>query len=85
MVELKLYVSDVDYDAAIKALSGGGVAGAAVAIAAMALSDEAKEDYAVKYINANSRKLESMLETAAAKQGIHLRISGAQATITEEQ
>lgn len=84
MVELKLYVSDVDYDAAVKALSGGGMAGAAIAMAAKAMADSAKEEFAVKYINNNSRKLESMLETAAAKQGIHLRISGAQATITEE-
>lgn len=84
MVELKLYVSDVDYDAAIKSLSGGGMAGAAVAMAAKALSDDAKEEFAVKYINSNARKLESMLETAAAKQGVHLRISGAQAAITDK-
>lgn len=81
MVELKLCVSDVDYDAAIKVLSGGGMAGAAVAMAAKALSDSAKEEFAVKYINSNARKLESMLETAASKQGIHLRVSDAQATI----
>mgnify|MGYP007102050031 CR=1 FL=1 len=81
MVELKLCVSDVDYDAAIRALSGGGVAGAAAAMAARALSDSAKEEFAVKYINSNARKLESMLETAASKQGIHLRISDAQAVI----
>lgn len=84
MVELKLCVSDVDYDAAIKALSGGGMAGAAVAMAAKTLSESAKEEFAVKYINSNARKLESMLETAASKQGIHLRISGAQATITDK-
>ena len=81
MVELKLCVSDVDYDAAIKALSGGGMAGAAVAMAAKALSDDAKEEFAVKYINNNANKLEATLETAAAKQGIHLRISGAEAAI----
>lgn len=85
MVELKLYVSDVDFDAAIKSLSGGGMAGAAVAMAAKALSDDAKEEFAVKYINNNARKLEGMLETAAARQGIHLRISGAQATVTEAE
>lgn len=85
MVELKLYVSDVDYDAAIKLLSGGGMAAAAIAMAARTLSNDAKEEFAVKYLNSNSRKLESMLETAAEKQGIHLRISGAQATITDKQ
>ena len=81
MVELKLNVSDVDYDAVVKLLSGGGLAGAAIAMAASALSDDAKEEFAVKYINNNARKLESMLETAAAKQDIHLRISGAQAAV----
>ena len=81
MVELKLNVSDVDYDAVVKLLGGGGLAGAAIAMAVGALSDDAKEEFAVKYINNNARKLESMLETAAAKQDIHLRISGAQAAV----
>ena len=81
MVELKLNVSDVDYDAVVKLLSGGGLAGAAIAMAASALSDDAKEEFAAKYINNNAHKLESMLETAAAKQKIHLRISGAQAAV----
>lgn len=81
MVELKLTVSDVDYDAVIRMLSGGGMAASAAALAAKALSDSAKEEFAVKYINSNAGKIESMLETAAAKQGIHLRISGAQAAV----
>lgn len=83
MVELKLNVSEVDYDAVINLLSGGGMAGAAVAMAARVLPDSAKEEYAVKYINSNARKLESMLETAAAKQGVHLRITEARAAIVQ--
>lgn len=81
MIELKLSVSDVDFDAIIHTLSGGGMAGAAAAMAVKTLSDNAKEEFAAKYINTNAHKLESMLETAAAKQGIHLRISGAEAAV----
>lgn len=83
MIELKLKVSDIDYDSVIRALSGGGVAGGAAAFAAKAVPDGAKEDFAVKYMNNNARKLETMLETAAAKKGIHLRISDAQASVVE--
>ena len=83
MIELKLNVSEVDYDAIIQMLSGGGIAAAAAAMAARALPDSAKEEYAVKYINSNAQKLESMLESAAAKQGIRLRVSGAQASVTK--
>jgi len=83
MIELKLYVSEVDYDAVIRTLSGGGMAAAAAAMAARALPDSAKEEYAVKYINSNARKLEGMLESAAAKQGIRLHVSNAQAAVTK--
>ena len=83
MVELKLYVNEVDYEAAIQAFAGTGFAGSAAALAARALPDSAKEELAVKYLNSNAGKLESMLETAAARKGIHVRISGAQASIVE--
>ena len=82
MVELKLYVSDVDYDALIKTI--GGAAGGAAALAAKALPDSAKESFAVKYINSNSSKLESMLETMAANKGVSLHVSGAQAAVVEQ-
>ena len=85
MIELKLYVSDVDYESVLKSLSGGGIAAAAVAMAVEALPDSAKEEYAVKYINSNAAKLESIMENAITNQGIHLHVSGAQAAIVRDQ
>jgi len=84
MIELKLYVSEVDYEAAIQAFAGTGFAGSAAALAAKALPDSAKEELAVKYMNANAEKLESMMAAAAERKGIRMKLSGAQATIVEE-
>ena len=78
MVELKLNVSDVDFDSVIQALAGH-LAGPA-AMAARLVPDSAKEDMVVQYINANSEKLEQMFENALASKGVKLKISGAQAT-----
>lgn len=83
MVELKLYVSDVDFDAAIKLFAGTGVAGSAAVAAAGLLPDSAKEELAVKYLNASAEKLESMLETAAERKGVKVKITGAQAKVVE--
>ena len=79
MVELKLYVSDVDYESVIQALAGH-LAGPA-ALAARALPDSAKEELGVKYINGNAAKIEGWMETALASKGVRLKISGAQATV----
>ena len=84
MIELKLYVSEVDYEATIQALAGTGFAGSAAVLAAKALPDSAKEELAVKYLNANAEKLESMMADAAGRKGIHMKFSGAQAAIVEE-
>ena len=84
MIELKLYVSDVDYEAAIQAFAGTGLAGSAAALAARALPDSAKEELAVKYANASAEKLEGMLEAAAERKGIRVKISGAQATVIKD-
>ena len=81
MIELKLTVSDVDYEAAIRALTGGGMAGGAAVMAARALPDGKKEELAVKYLNANAPRLEQSLESLASSRGIRLKISGAQAKI----
>ena len=78
MVELKLNVSDVDFDSVIQALAGH-LAGPA-AIAARLVPDSAKEDMVVQYINANAEKLEQMFENALASKGVKLKVSGAQAT-----
>lgn len=82
MVELKLYVSEVDYESAIELL--GGAMGSMAAMAAKALPDSAKEELAVRYINSSAQKLEEMLESAAARKGVHLKISGAEASIVKE-
>lgn len=81
MVELKLNVSEVDFEAAIQLFAGSGMAGGAASMAARLLSDDAKEELAVKYLNANADKLAQMLETAAARKGVHIRVSDAQANI----
>ena len=84
MIELKLYVSDVDYEATIQALAGTGFAGSAAVLAARALPDSAKEELAVKYMNANAEKLESMMEAAAERKGFRMKFSGAQATVIND-
>ena len=81
MVELKLYVSEVDYESAIQAFAGTGLAGSAAALAARALPESAKEELVVRYLNANAEKLEGLLEDAAAKKGVRVKLSGAQASV----
>ena len=83
MIELKLYVSEVDYESVITALAGTGFAGSAVVLAAKALPDSAKEELAVKYMNSNAEKLEDMLESAARSKNIRFKVSGARAAIVE--
>ena len=83
MIELKLYVSEVDYEALIQAVAGTGLAGNAAVLAARALPDAAKEEFAVRYVNSNAQKLEDMLASAAMRKNIHVRISGAQAAVVE--
>ena len=82
MVELKLHVSDVDYDSLIQALAGQ-LAGPAV-MAAKLLPDSAKEEMAAKYINANAERIGQMLESALANKGVHVKISGAKATVQKD-
>ena len=84
MVELKLYVSEVDFDAAIRMFAGTGMAGSAAVMAAGMLSDSAKEELAVKYLNASADKLEDMLESAAERKGVHVKISGAHAEVVKD-
>lgn len=79
MVELKLLVSEVDYESVIQALAGH-LAGPA-ALAARALPDSAKEELVVKYINSNAGRLEGWMENALASKGVHMKISGAQAAV----
>jgi glutamate-1-semialdehyde aminotransferase len=83
MIELKLYVSEVDFEATIQALAGTGFAGNAAVLAARALPDSAKEELAVKYMNANAEKLQDMMQSAAERKGIRMKISGAQASIVD--
>lgn len=85
MVELKLYVSDVDFEALLKLMANGNAAGmTAAAMAARALPDSAKEELAVKYINASSGKIEQMFENAAVSKGVHMKITGARASIVKK-
>lgn len=79
MVELKLLVSEVDYESVIQALAGH-LAGPAV-LAARALPDSAKEELVVKYINSNAGRLEGWMENALASKGVKMKISGAEAAV----
>ena len=79
MVELRLSVSDVDFEAVIQALAGQ-LAGPAL-MAARAMPDEAKEEMAVRYLNANAAQMERWLENALAAKGLRMKISGAKATL----
>ena len=81
MVELKLLVSEVDYESVIQALAGH-LAGPA-ALAARALPDSAKEELVVKYINSNAGRLEEWMETALASKGVRMKISGASAAVKQ--
>ena len=83
MIELKLYVSEVDYTSVIEAFAGTGFAGSAAVLAAKALPDAAKEELAVKYMNANAGKLEAMLENAALRKNVRVKVTGAQAAVVE--
>ena len=84
MIELKLNVSEVDFASLIQLFAGSGVAGSAALLAARALPDSAKEELVVRYLNSNAVQLQSMLEAAAAKKGVHVKISGAVAAIVPE-
>ena len=81
MVELKLYVSEIDFEAVLRLFAGSGAVGGVAAMAARAMSDTAREELAVKYLNANADKLENMLQTAIEDKGVHLKVSGAQASV----
>jgi glutamate-1-semialdehyde aminotransferase len=80
MIELKLYVSDIDFEAVMKLLSNSSIPGGAAVMAARALPEKAKEELAVKYLNGSAHKLSTMLENGAAQKGVHLKITGAKAT-----
>lgn len=82
MVELKLCVSDVDYDSLIRALAGT-MAGPA-SMAARLLSDSGKEEMAAHYINANSERISRKLESGLAGKGVRMTISGVRATVQED-
>lgn len=81
MIELKVRVSEVDYEAAIRALIGGGMAGNAAALALRALSEQKKEEMAVKYINNSANQLTKSLEDLAAAKGIGLKVTDAEAKV----
>ena len=77
MIELKLSVSEVDYDALLSRF--GGAVGGVAAMAARALPTGAKEDMAVKYLNNHADRLSQSLETLAANNGIRVKIASAEA------
>lgn len=85
MIELRFTVSEVDYDAIIQALAGHMTGPAALAVAAVrTMPDSAKEEMAVRYLNANAGVLSRQLESAAQTQGIHIKVANAQATVLHE-
>lgn len=77
MIELKLTVSELDYDALVRHF--GGSLGSTLALAAKALPDSAKDDLAVKYLNSNAGAISQKIEQMAANRGVRLKIRDAQA------
>ncbi len=79
MIELTLTVRDVDYDALIARF--GGSLGGVAAMAAKALPQSAKEELAVKYLNANAGKLSQKLEGMARQNGVGVTVETARAKV----
>lgn len=79
MIELKLTIRQVDYDALIARF--GGSLGGVAAMAAKALPQAAKEELAVKYLNANAGKLSQQLENMARQNGIAVTVDSASAKV----
>ena len=84
MIELRVSVSEVDYEAVIQALAGRLTGPAAMAVTAMrAMPDSAKEELLVKYLNASAGHIERQLENAAQAKGVRLKVSGASASVAQ--
>ena len=82
MIELRFSVSEVDYEAMIQAMMGRAGPMASMALmAARGMSDEAKEEILVKYLNASAEQLSRQLEAAAGAKGVHVKVSGAKAEV----
>ena len=83
MIELRFSVSEVDYEAMIQALTGGrpNPMASMALMAARSMTDAAKEEMLVKYLNANAGYLSRQLEQAAQSRGVHVKVTGAQAEV----
>ena len=81
MMELKLMVSEIDYEAVVRLFAGS--LGPTAAAAARMMPESAKEELAVKYLNASAGKLSEKAESMAAEKGIRVKISGAQAKVVK--
>ena len=83
MIELRFSVSEADYEAMIQALAGGrGSPMASMAVmAARSMTEAAKEEMLVKYLNANAEHLSRQMESAAGAKGVHVKVSGASASV----
>lgn len=81
MIELKLTLSEIDYEALIRQF--GGNLGSTMAAAARMLPESAKEEMAVKYLNANAGALSEKFESMAAGRGVRVKIRSAQASVVK--
>lgn len=81
MIELKLTVSEIDYEAVVRLFAGS--LGPTAAMAARMMPEGAKEELAVKYLNASAGKLSEKVESMAAEKGVRMKISGAQAKVVK--
>ena len=86
MIELRFSVSEVDYEAMIRAMTGGqpGPMASMAMMAARGMTDEAKEELLVRYLNANAEHLSRQMENTARSHGVQVKISGAQAAVVRE-
>ncbi len=81
MIELKLQISEIDYESVLKLFAGA--LGPAAVSAARILPESAKEELAAKYLNASAPKLCEKAERMAAERGLHMKITGARASVVK--
>ena len=83
MIELRFSVSEIDYEAMIQAMTGGrpNPMASMALLAARGMSETAREEMLVKYLNASAGYLSRQMENAAQAKGVRVKISGAQASV----
>ena len=83
MIELRFSISEMDFEAMLRAMTGGqpNPMASMALMAARSMTESAKEEMLTKYLNANAEYLSRQLERAAGAKGVHVKVSGAHASV----